>query len=205
MYTYVLRLWLPDRPGALGLVASRIGAVRGDVLSIEIIERDGGQAIDELVVGLPDADLVPLMLAEIAEVDGVAVEDLWAVGGDRATRDAQLLDLVEGLVLAPADRRLAVMCDGLKVALDTEWAVALTGDPPAVQAAAGALPEEGWLVAFLAGARFMPSTEPAPGDVAWATCGDLMIAVGRSRWSLRSSERAHVKQLVRIANSLART
>ena len=89
--------------------------------------------------------------------------------------------------------------------LDTEWAVALTGDPPAVQAAAGALPEEGWLVAFLAGARFMPSTEPAPGDVAWATCGDLMIAVGRSRWSLRTSERAHVKQLVRIANSLART
>jgi hypothetical protein len=46
MDTYVVRLWLPDRPGALGLVATRIGAVRGDVLSIEIIERDGGQAID---------------------------------------------------------------------------------------------------------------------------------------------------------------
>ena len=26
----VVRLWLPDRPGALGQVASRIGAVRGD-------------------------------------------------------------------------------------------------------------------------------------------------------------------------------
>ena len=28
---YVVRVWLPDRPGALGQVASRIGAVRGDV------------------------------------------------------------------------------------------------------------------------------------------------------------------------------
>ncbi|MEY2434225.1 MAG: hypothetical protein QOC92_3950, partial [Acidimicrobiaceae bacterium] len=25
-----MRVWLPDRPGALGAVASRIGAVRGE-------------------------------------------------------------------------------------------------------------------------------------------------------------------------------
>ena len=67
--------------------------------------------------------------------------------------------------------RLDVLCDGLQVALDTEWAVALTGDPAErCRLSVGSLPEEGWLVAFLAGARFMPSTEPAPGDVAWATC-----------------------------------
>ena len=30
MTTYIIRLWLPDRPGALGHVASRIGAVGGD-------------------------------------------------------------------------------------------------------------------------------------------------------------------------------
>ena len=202
MYTYVLRLWLPDRPGALGLVASRIGAVRGDVLSIEIIERDGGQAIDELVVGLPDADLVPLMLAEIAEVDGVAVEDLWPVIAGRSTREAQLLDLVEALVVADADKRLHVLCDGLHTALDTDWAVALSGEPVEVRASAGVLPEEAWLLAFLAGARFVPSSEPAPDDVAWATAGGLTIAVGRQRWSLRASERGHLKQLVRIAASL---
>jgi hypothetical protein len=203
MDTYVLRLWLPDRPGALGLVATRIGAVRGDVLSIEIIERDGGQAIDELVVALPDPELVPLMLSEIAEVDGVAVEDIWPVGAGRPTRDAQLLDLVETLVVADPDKRLQVLCDGLQTALDTDWAVALAGSPLVVQAAAGPLPDEGWLGAFLDGARFMPSTEPAPGDVGWASCDALTIAVGRARWALRSSERAHLKQLARIAAALA--
>jgi hypothetical protein len=202
MDTYVLRLWLPDRPGALGLVATRIGAVRGDVLSIEIIERDGGQAIDELVVALPDPELVPLMLNEIAEVDGVAVEDIWAVGAGRPTRDAQLLDLVETLVVADPDKRLQQLCDGVQTALDTDWAVALGGTPQVVLAAAGPLPDQGWLGAFLDGARFMPSTEPAPGDVAWASCSSLTIVAGRARWSFRSSERAHLKQLVRIAAAL---
>src|SRR5687767_13200202 len=58
MALYVVRLWLPDRPGALGQVASRIGAVRGDVVGIEILERGAGRAIDELVVRLPDDGLV---------------------------------------------------------------------------------------------------------------------------------------------------
>jgi hypothetical protein len=51
--TIVVRVWMPDRPGALGQVASRIGAVRGDVLAIEILEQGGGRAIDELTVALP--------------------------------------------------------------------------------------------------------------------------------------------------------
>jgi len=36
--THVLvRVWLPDRPGALGLVASRIGAVDGDIVGIDVL------------------------------------------------------------------------------------------------------------------------------------------------------------------------
>ena len=44
MATLVIRVWLPDRPGALGAVASRVGAVRGDVIGIDIIERGAGRA-----------------------------------------------------------------------------------------------------------------------------------------------------------------
>ena len=39
MATYVVRVWVPDRPGALGAVASRIGAVRGDLVGVDILER----------------------------------------------------------------------------------------------------------------------------------------------------------------------
>ena len=75
--------WLPDRPGALGQVASRIGAVRGDLLAIDILERGGGQVIDELVVSLPDETPQELLVMEIGAVDGVAVEHIRAVPADR--------------------------------------------------------------------------------------------------------------------------
>src|SRR4029079_10460118 len=76
METYTVRVWLPDRPGALGAVASRIGAVRGEIVGLEILERGGGRAVDDLVVELPDGALVDLLVAEIAQVDGVDVEDV---------------------------------------------------------------------------------------------------------------------------------
>ena len=42
-----------------GQVASRIGAVRGDVVGIDILERGAGRAIDELAVELPDDEPRP--------------------------------------------------------------------------------------------------------------------------------------------------
>src|SRR5688572_14507855 len=86
--TFVVRVWLPDRPGALGQVASRIGAVRGDVVGIDILERGANRAIDELVVQLPDASLVDLLVAEIRAVDGVDVEDVRPAA--EALRDPRL-------------------------------------------------------------------------------------------------------------------
>src|SRR6187200_640764 len=80
--TLVVRVWLPDRPGALGQVASRIGAVRGDVTGIDILERGGGRAVDELVISLPDLSDISLLVAEITQVDGVAVEDVRKVPAD---------------------------------------------------------------------------------------------------------------------------
>ena len=89
MKTYVVRLWLPDRPGALGQVASRIGAVRGDVVGIDILEREGGQAVDELVVELPEESLVEALVREVRQVDGVFVEEVRPLQGGR-THDPRL-------------------------------------------------------------------------------------------------------------------
>ncbi len=81
MHTVVVRVWLPDRPGALGLVTSRIGAVRGDVLAIEVLEAGGGRVIDEIVVELPSRALLDLMVNEVHAIDGVSVEDVRPVDG----------------------------------------------------------------------------------------------------------------------------
>ena len=80
--SYVLRVWLPDRPGALGAVASRIGAVKGDVVGIEILETGAGQAVDELVVNIPDATVIDLLVNEVVQVDGVKVEEVRPSGSE---------------------------------------------------------------------------------------------------------------------------
>jgi ACT domain-containing protein len=78
MAGYVVRIKLPDRPGALGLVASRIGAVGGDIVAINILEREGGQAVDEFVIEIGGDHLIELLRNEIHEVDGVTVLEIAA-------------------------------------------------------------------------------------------------------------------------------
>src|SRR3546814_18126173 len=84
METFVVRVWLPDRPGALGQVASRIGAVRGEIVGMDILERGGGRAIDQLVVDLPDASLQGPLASEISQVDGVDVAEIRTRSDERS-------------------------------------------------------------------------------------------------------------------------
>lgn len=67
---------LPDRPGALGAVASRIGALAADITDVEVGRRGTGTVNDTFHLDLPssDLDLVELLLSELREVDGVVVE-----------------------------------------------------------------------------------------------------------------------------------
>jgi ACT domain-containing protein len=87
VHRYVVRIRLPDRPGALGQVASRIGAVGGDIVAIDILERAEGRAIDEFVLELDGDHLVELLRTEIHEVDGVQVEDVRRVEPEPAATD----------------------------------------------------------------------------------------------------------------------
>jgi ACT domain-containing protein len=85
MVGYVVRIALPDRPGALGLVASRIGAVGGDIVAINILERDSGRAVDEFVIEISGQHLIELLRSEINEVDGVSVLDIRPADSTAAT------------------------------------------------------------------------------------------------------------------------
>ena len=60
-------------------MASRIGAVGGDIVAIDILDRSRGRAIDEFVLELSGDHLVELLRHEIHEVDGAQVEDIRKV------------------------------------------------------------------------------------------------------------------------------
>jgi hypothetical protein len=203
--TLVVRVWLPDRPGALGQVASRIGAVHGDVTAIDILERGGGRAVDELVVALPLSVSLELLAKEIGAVDGVAVEHIRLVGDDRADSATAILHLAAAVAEAAPGHRLATFVAGLLTAVDADWAVAVR-DYELVERR-GEPPDLGWLLAFLDGSGHLDPALPAtntPGDVMWARLprSGLTVATGRADRAVHERERSRIATAARIVDHL---
>lgn len=203
----MVRVWLPDRPGALGAVASRIGAVRGDVVGIDILERGAGKAIDELVVQLPDAGLLDLLIAEVKMVDGVAVEDVRPAA--EWLRDPRLdaLETAARLVAATTvDDLLEALVASTMHDFGAGWVAVVDLDTPELCHAVGAAPTAAWLAAFLEGSRSsarLAAGEAGPDELAWAPmdAAHLTLAVGRSGRPVRARERRQVMVLARIADT----
>ena len=194
---------MPDRPGALGQVASRIGAVRGDVLAIEILEQGGGRAIDEVTVALPDDDLLPLLTAEVDAVDGVSVESIRIVDPDRTDASLSALALGAAIAESPPDERLDVMVRGIQRFSETDWVAVLRAGERV--AAVGEAPDLGWLMAFLSGSEHLDGLDDsAPSDLLWAnmTTAELTVAAGRTGNPIHERERVRFSLLVRLADAL---
>jgi hypothetical protein len=205
VHTYLVRVWLPDRPGALGQVASRIGAVRGDVVGIEILERGARRAIDELVVALPERGLVDLLVTEISQVDGVDVEDVRELVADRQDPAVAALATAVRLVEASdGSAVLRVLCKETLGEFEADWAMALRLEPVAAVVEVGATPTAGWVAAFVHGSRHLDAdrTDACPEDVAWADlpAGGLALALGRKGRPFRWRERRQLASLARIAD-----
>jgi hypothetical protein len=206
METFVMRVWLDDRPGALGAVASRIGAVRGDLIGIDILERGGGRAIDELVVNLPDGALVDLLVHEVGQVDGVDVEEVRPAPA--AARDPRL-DALETAALLLEHIHVEGLLESLVVHachdFDANWAAVVDPCGYELVASAGQPPSSSWLAAYVAGSRssmLVSAGESGPDGVAWAplASADLAVLLGRDGRPFRARERRQLAALARIAD-----
>jgi hypothetical protein len=199
----LVRVWLPDRPGALGLVASRIGAVRGDIVGIDVLERDQGVVIDEFAVRLADYELVSVLVKEVEEVDGASVEEVRVVGRFPDPR-LDALESAADLCEAPSTAALgARLVEQITREFLAEWCVLLRGDE--VLAAAGTPPATEQLSALAAGTMASPSVadgSSGPGDLAVATLDRLhaILLVGRDGQTFRLRERGQLFALARVAD-----
>jgi hypothetical protein len=203
----VVRVWLPDRPGALGQVASRIGAVQGDVVGIDILERGAGRAVDELVVSLPSADLVPLLVSEIGEVDGVDVEDVRLLDDPGHDPRVDALETAALLVGASSlDDLLEALCEHGARVLGATWVAVVQPAPGEILHAVGPVPAAAWLTAFVEGSRSADAVHHAVDDVVWAPLpgSGLALVSGRDGTAFRARERRQAAALGRIVDTRVR-
>ena len=202
-----MRVWLPDRPGALGEVATRIGDAGGEIVGIDILERSAGRAIDELAVQIPDTLAIPALVGRIRSVPGVDIEDLRVLDGTAHDPRADVLE-VAAVIVGARDRSTlldSVVTHG-RLVLGGEWAGVLRIGNGELLAGDGDLPLARWLVAFVEGSRTsarVSSGESGPDDVVWAPLPGtgLALVVGRAGAPFRARERRQVSALARIVDT----
>jgi hypothetical protein len=203
----VVRVWLPDRPGALGLVASRIGAIGADIVGVDVLERSEHVAVDEFAVVISSIDLVKLLVREIEEVDGASVEQ-W----ERVDRfpDARLdaLETVERVF--EAEHAAALWCrlvDRVHTEFGSTWVVVLRGTEVIATIGKG-MPEASVLDALAAGTGASPAVaagDAGPEDLAVAPlpANGAVLLIGRDGHPFRRRERHQLLALARIADRAA--
>jgi hypothetical protein len=205
--TYILRVWMPDRPGALGALASRIGAVGGDVTGIDILERGAGRAIDELVVELPDDALVELLVTEIHQVDGVDIESLRPAAEALHDPRVDALETAALLVGAPTpSAAIEELCVHGVRTVGAHWGVVLDMANGSIISEVGDCPSAAWIAAFVAGSQssaHVSDGDAGPSDVVWAPlpAAGRALVMGRNGESFRARERRQAAALARIVDT----
>lgn len=208
---YLLRVSVPDRPGALGALASEIGRAGGDITAVDVVERSNTAAVDDILVDAADHIAASLILTSVQSLPDVVV-DTW----QPFTEGDQLgdgLDIVDGLGSA-SSRAFAAITRIAPVVLRARWVAIIdevSGGVAITQASAGApwvrwaaLP---WLPLASADAigadpAWLPHAWGSDPQLAAAPIGDspmVLLAVRPTGPTFRRAEIARLTNLAAIA------
>lgn len=208
-----MRVILPDRPGALGAVATALGHVGADIVSLDVIERTPGSATDDMVVELPPDKLADSLVSAASTVDGVRVESIRPYAGQIDPH--RELELLDSLATLPGES-LRVLADGVARVFRAGWALVLsppTGGHASILARGGAAPELESLPVPWWPARparvLSAADEWAPQDwdhvgteLAVAPLGASALLVGRPMLRWLPSELVRLQHLSAIASTV---
>ena len=215
--SYLLRLVVPDRPGILGAVATALGDAGIDIVSIDVLERGSGVAVDDVVVELPRDRLPDSLITAVRAVPGVEVEALRPFAGPLDTH--RELELLEALARTAEDAAVKLLAAELPRVFHAGWAVVLsaTSDAWEVAAASEAAPAfEGVALPWmpLPGPRLLSSEEDWMPERWREMAIEMMVApyggpgcavvLGRSGGpAFRRSELLRLAHLTGIATTVA--
>lgn len=161
--SFLIRVQLPDRPGTLGAVATALGEIGADILSVDVVERGSGLAIDDLVVELPSGRLPDTLITAAESVEGVEVDAVRPYAGILDTH--RELELVEEIADDPR-KGLDIFTEGVPKIIRAGWAVVVG--------------PEGTGINRLTASSAAPETRMA--DVPWFPLERATVLDGEEEW-----------------------
>lgn len=117
---FLIRVSLPDRPGALGAVASALGNAGADIQAVEIVGREFGSVVDDFIVLLPVGMMPDSAVSACTSCEGVQV--LWCSrypGGAALESDVEVLERM----LADPDQAAEILTEAAPPVFHCHWAV----------------------------------------------------------------------------------
>ncbi len=200
-----MRIWLPDAPGVLGAVAAEIGAVQGNVVGLEVLEREAGVAIDELVVELPDeSGAVDAVCRGVRNVPGAGVEDVTELKAEARDREGTVLAAAAGILQAATPAAAMNALTGqLMTLFDLAWLALADDDLARFVEVHGEVPPVQWVAAFAEGSR--SGADPANDTTGSGVFIELVPETGFTVCGgrpapIRQRERLEIALLVMVAS-----
>lgn len=143
---YLIRVRLADQPGALGRLASALGDAGADIESVAVVDRAGGEAVDDLVVAIPPPARAESLVTAVASAPGCTLESIQPHPGRARVHDE--LALLDAAASSPHPVDLLVR--GLPDLLAVRYALAVDLDVPGgIAASSSGAPDQqpcvGWL------------------------------------------------------------
>jgi hypothetical protein len=134
--SYLLRVQVEDRPGRLGSLAVALGSVGADILSLDVVERVAGYAIDDLVVDLPAGAMPDLLITAAESLTGVYVDTIRPhTGLLEAHRELELIDHIAAAKGGTA--KLQTLADEAPRVLRVGWCTVVRADEAGLHRVAG--------------------------------------------------------------------
>jgi hypothetical protein len=177
--SYLLRIQLADRPGSLGSLAVALGSVGADILSLDVVDRGAGYAIDDIVVELPARAMPDTLITAAEALSGVRVDSLRPhTGLLEAHRELELIDHVAAAGDTAAT--LKVLVDEAPQVLRVGWCSVLRSSDGRIQRVADS---PGAPETLLDAVPWMPIEQAAALDVSedwvpqvWRELGTTLLA-----------------------------
>lgn len=148
--SFLMRVRMPDSPGALGKVAEALGSVDADIRGVDIVGLDEADTvsglptvIDDIVVDLPAGHLPDALITAAQELDGVYVDSIRPFSGtiDRRGQVQMLAHVAH--VRHNRQSALDALMASLPKSMSAGWTIVLDTQPTTHRvSASSAAPED---------------------------------------------------------------
>src|SRR5437764_3207737 len=115
-----LRVSVADRPGSLATLTRALAAAGANVLSVRVLQRESGRAVDDLILEWPFARPWDAVIRAVEASPDARLHGLRHIADVAETPE---IDVVRQ-ALNDADNALAVLVDALPSVLLADWAAA---------------------------------------------------------------------------------